>query len=828
VPEGGALTVWLQHESATAVDADGVAVLVEPVAVGGGSRLVIPIDQLPTTITVRTTQDRQLRQWSVVLVAAVVVPTLPEGGDCLSWVEEQLSEASPQQRGRLLQRRASCLKTKDIDGKIASLEQAIEAHVAIGEEHEAARAQIVLSFVLLQRSGALPEALALLEGVQTDNGELRWGLNYHWAIFSQAIGDYRQALRRLDEADELIQQLDLPTLAPTQNQTASVYADLGRFDEAEALQHQLVDDLTPGESCAGAESKSKRLDAMGWYLLRRAEAQEQTGEDPTMYLERARAIQERCELPELSRANTLVNLALAAWHRGDFPAVTAALDAVDALQPSSDLLYALWYSDLRSRVSRATGETEGALAATAQLVALARLSSTPDSLSQAHDARAELLSSIGRISEAIEASEEAHQALLAGISQIPLGGGRESFLAARERITERYVALLLEEDRPEEAMAVVRRTRSRVLRAAQISHRITALSPDERREWEHAMVAYAGIRKQQQDMMSESWQLSLAALDAQESQRQALADAASLALDRVLSVLEESTAATLRAPDPGEVMLTWFSVEGAWVGFSSTTDGTQAVTIGALPPDPDSRGAALLGPFVDRIVGAERITLLPWGALRSDDLHTLPVGGMALQEHAPVAYSLDLSGQRRATDAAGSGLLVVADPGGTLSHAREEGEQIPAASARLLGGQASRAAVLAALPDADRFHYAGHAEYRHDDALGARMSLADGDLLIGDILALSRAPRQVVLSACEGSRSPPGPVETWGLAQAFLIAGADEVLAASRPVDDAAGAALARALYAADPGLSLTQRLPAAIRAVGSKHDLAAWRVWVR
>lgn len=56
---------------------------------------------------------------------------------------------------------------------------------------------------------------------------------------------------------------------------------------------------------------------------------------------------------------------------------------------------------------------------------------------------------------------------------------------------------------------------------------------------------------------------------------------------------------------------------------------------------------------------------------------------------------------------------------------------------------------------------------------GARRApAADGDRLeVTDILALERAPNQVILSACEGARDEYSEVATLGLAQAFVVAG---------------------------------------------------------
>ncbi|HMV68925.1 MAG TPA: CHAT domain-containing protein [Myxococcota bacterium] len=76
--------------------------------------------------------------------------------------------------------------------------------------------------------------------------------------------------------------------------------------------------------------------------------------------------------------------------------------------------------------------------------------------------------------------------------------------------------------------------------------------------------------------------------------------------------------------------------------------------------------------------------------------------------------------------------------------------------------------------------------------------LADGAALTAaDVLSGPPPPARVVLSGCETGRTRPTDVETLGLAQAFVVAGAGAVVASVRPVDDAEAAVWMAALYGA-------------------------------
>ncbi|MEJ7732508.1 MAG: CHAT domain-containing protein, partial [Polyangiaceae bacterium] len=136
-----------------------------------------------------------------------------------------------------------------------------------------------------------------------------------------------------------------------------------------------------------------------------------------------------------------------------------------------------------------------------------------------------------------------------------------------------------------------------------------------------------------------------------------------------------------------------------------------------------------------------------------------------------------------------------------------------AGGARLvtLGGPTlDHAALGSALATASFLHWAGHATYAAD-ALATGFPLGEGSRFsAADVLSLSRVPRRVVLSACESARAPSrASALGLGLAQAFMVVGTEQAVAASRPVADAAAEAFVRALYASP---AFAQDLGAAAR----------------
>jgi len=162
--------------------------------------------------------------------------------------------------------------------------------------------------------------------------------------------------------------------------------------------------------------------------------------------------------------------------------------------------------------------------------------------------------------------------------------------------------------------------------------------------------------------------------------------------------------------------------------------------------------------------------------------------------------------------------LLVGDPDLTLPDARAEVDVIAPLLAGqfdlniLRAGEAKRDALLDALATVSLFHFARHAWHAGLDGLDSGLGAAGGEkILIGDVLTLRHSPQIVVLSACESGRAvriPPGRGTNsrlagrglpggWGVAQAFLAAGSEAVVAPVRAVTDKESAAFARTFYQA-------------------------------
>jgi len=233
--------------------------------------------------------------------------------------------------------------------------------------------------------------------------------------------------------------------------------------------------------------------------------------------------------------------------------------------------------------------------------------------------------------------------------------------------------------------------------------------------------------------------------------------------------------------------------------------------------------AILLGPLREDL-GDGPLVLVPTGAL-----HALPWGLLATCRGRPVSVAPSAtlwhraSARRapagpsapagRAAPGASSVPADPSDPAGRAGRAAAsvlaggQGRVVLVAGPGLPGAAAEVAAlrrrypgatsftprrarvedVLSALDGASLAHIAAHGRFRSDNPLFSSLALGDGPLMVYDIERMRRAPRRIVLSACDSGVSGVRPGdELMGLAAALFAQEAATLVASVVPVSDEA------------------------------------------
>lgn len=221
----------------------------------------------------------------------------------------------------------------------------------------------------------------------------------------------------------------------------------------------------------------------------------------------------------------------------------------------------------------------------------------------------------------------------------------------------------------------------------------------------------------------------------------------------------------------------------------------------------------LIEPIARRLAGRSTIIIEPDGVLSDVPFQVLrdPRGRLLSEAHmivyntgfAPAASSgsdLRVSSATRA--------LVVGAPTipeemqsefpplpDALHEAEDVGTYFPQKSL-LVGEKATMPAVLAALPTAEIFHFAGHTTFSGAEAglllAGNKPSILDAAQLDGVRMMNGKI---VVLSACSTAAEEHGYASQQGLVRAFIRAGARQVVATRWAIDSTGSAAFMKSFY---------------------------------
>ena len=668
----------------------------------------------------------------------------------------------------------------------------------LGEVDE--KTLLVYGYIRDRNLATARETLADLQLPLEAPAESRYLAGYYRGLLAEKEGDYRSALAEIQEAVEIAERVKLDRerwLA--EEKLALLLRGMGRSRDAAQLFERLRQKPHSADSCEDAQLLSNQA----WATLLAREAGERFG-DPTHLLEKALETYATCDrvTPE-KRANILLNLALAHLQEGRLAQAKGLLAQARKLQLHPPLFQMLWRLDLEARIALREGRPAEALRWFEDLQELGLVTSSPDGRLRAAFGRARAQEALGDRSVALETLREAEALLDEQSLQIPLHEGRETFMATRQAVVSLHVELLLEQARTADALAVARHARSRMLRQLERTDRLASLTPEQRARWDRLLTDYQERRRVLENRAKEDWKLPADRLRHEQVARKAEAEAVNRLLDRAFLLLGNpggGTAAAAPSPRPGELILAYHPLSDGWVGFAADGKTVMAHRF-KLSPEilsrPEELARRLLLPFRASIAKAERIRLLPTGTLESVDFHALPFDGDALLVRGPVVYGLDLPLSADPVQAPGRRALLVADPRDDLPGALAEARTVravlksrsrPWITEELKNREASATAIRSRLAAADLLHYAGHGTFSGFGGWESGLLLAEEtQLTLGDLLALDRVPTWVVLSACDtGRASTETPVESLGLARAFLLAGSQAVVASTRPADDRA------------------------------------------
>ncbi|HLT38879.1 MAG TPA: CHAT domain-containing protein [Enhygromyxa sp.] len=371
------------------------------------------------------------------------------------------------------------------------------------------------------------------------------------------------------------------------------------------------------------------------------------------------------------------------------------------------------------------------------------------------------------------------------------------------------------------------------------------LAPELEREYRDLLSQHQERKQAIAARLQDSWRLSTAELEAARGQLRAESDRADKLLIEATALLEQGaptwSCERSLAGQPGEAVLVMApSSDGrSWIAMFGLRDDSGELTIETMRVDlarggPDAAADAILDKFTAGFERAREVRIIPVGAFMPVEFHRL---WFARGQQRPViTYSLGLGTALDTNDAWERTAAVVAGSSDLDAVAREA----VAVGTRLqdLDWTVSSRWSLDELVQPSLLHYAGHGAGGSGLGWDSAIELPEiGRVSAARIVAGQRSPRLVVLGACSAARVSSEAIDGgMNLAAAFLLAGAQLVIAPTRDVDDDAayqlGVSLYRDLGDANPeelsrALSRVQREQlVGIAAPTGTKTFSAWRAW--
>jgi tetratricopeptide (TPR) repeat protein len=854
------LVIWTETSAVedASITVDGQTLSLPSVSIEGGRRvrLATPNGAVEVGVTARK-RGREARL-TVSLTPPAAVPALvaaraaAQRGD-LAEAELRLAEvereASPAVRLQAKRQRARLALRRGAPEAAAALRQTLDEAHQLGRTADEMNDRFALAYHLLFDARQLGPARGILEGAQI-SGPL--------AAESEVARDYFLGLLAMETGD-------LRTAIPKLSASAAGAARLGQDDQRgaalEVLSEALVTLGRDAESASAAEQarallpedaepceRVRGLSNFGWALLRAGGGAKQRDDA----LQEAQALAATKCPAELG--HVLTNIAVAEHSSGHTERARQALSAARAATETPEPRDAEWWLAIEGRLALAEGRPAEAQDAFDALQALGEAAALPRAVFEGRLGRAEVLVARGDEPAARVAFDAANQALSQWAAFVPLGEGREGFLRAHSCVAEAELGALVAwsgrsgdpDGARREALHAASRAASRAVAAWAGLSAVERLPETQRTLWLEAVGRYRAQR-----VVVEERAAGLAGGPSSEL------DAARSALQRELESAfallgpQEATSRTKEAPSSppaGEIQLAFASLGVSWITLAATLAETWAEPIprssGRPPREVLERASVSLRQALAR---ATRVRVVSDGPGSGIDVHALELAGVPLLATHTVTYGLDVGAPSSARPVAARVAVVVVDPtrDAPAIRATADGTAVELGRAgfaveRIEGENATHEALRDALerPEVDLFYYAGHAVYEGlAGSLAGLHVAAEGRLTVSDILALERVPRQVVLLACEGGRTETGSATGLGVAQAFVLRGAEIAIAATRPVEDAMaarlGVALSRELGAGKPPSDALASSQAALyedqpAELERPDGWGAFRAWVR
>lgn len=691
------------------------------------------------------------------------------------------------------------------------------ARAEAGDARGEADAQQALGEILLDfRSFAAAERaferrLALVRRLGDREQEVH-ALNY-LGFVSQQGGDLERALSLQQEALRIARGSgDDGALSHALHSIGSVHRDLGRLDDARA---DYVEAARRREAAGDPRSRAWSLAGLGRVEKERSHARaalEAYGAAVEIFerIGDRRAL--AWHLLEVARLRAIL---------GDRPAARSAFESTIAQMRSIELPYACLAIAEYGLLLADDGEGGRAVEAGRQARAAADATGNPEMRWSAAHGHGRILRRLGRREEALVSILDA-VAIIEGmrVDLLPSDAAKSGFFEKRQVVFEDAAALLVDLGRPERALEIAERARSRAfLDLLGSTERDGTASETEPSADEPSPPTPRTRGRTPGDAERGSGVTSPRPPSAPSASLRSGALVEPPDLDAIRDEARRRDSPILEYFAIGDRVLVWLVTPDGEVRHVAAPIGRESLRrlAEAARSRDGGEGARrelhrrLFEPFEDLLPGdpSRAVLIVPHGPLFLVSFAGLPDarGRYVVERHA-LAYAPSIGVMRhlrtRAVPPAGASrpVLVIGNPKmppsrrgdpplPALPGADEEAEIVrrvwPAGAATVLRGEAARESEVRRLAPASAvIHFATHGVVRADDPMRSYVALSpdpaprpegDGFLTVREVFDLRITAGLVVLSACDTGLGRIEADGVMGLGRAFLSAGAGAVVA---------------------------------------------------
>ncbi len=683
------------------------------------------------------------------------------------------------------------------------LTAAIVGFQGLGRELQEARRRGVLVNTLLMQARDLVTAADVVAQFDVPARCVRCWLfaEQAQAVLALESGDLRKALSIARPASQLAIEIGEPGFETDLSITiAETLSRMGRSEEAREILEGVIT-YKDTYIC----SRGSALNNLGWLSL--LDTMEGTAPatlaEPALIESGKIFSAEPCS-NQNEQANVATNLARAAILRHDAHAASQELAQAKKHMPNGSARLQVWWLEVEAQIALEEKTHQRANKIYERLIALAKATDQTQPWALGELGLARSLQREGRLKEALEAFRRGSSVLDRASLAVPLGEGRTHYLAYADQLSAEYLALLIQLKRGEEAFDVARAMRRRVLASVDWWQRVEALDPARLSAWQAALSEYRIQRAELDAEAEEDWTLSREMLTRRIEQRGSKLAKLREQLESALAVLaiqspETALPELARADDEAVILVT--GTPHVWWAFVAES-GVHVYSAGSGPPTREL-AAKLIEKARPHLQNKKRIRLMLSGEWESIDWQSLQIDSTMLIERFAIEYSLDLQASPRCATSSTATALVIGNPTSDLPRAGPEAELAASTLAnrgwrviKQIGTDVHIEEVRRYIedPSVEWFHFAGHAAQEDSDGWRSSMLFADRrSIEVGDVLSMARVPRTIVLAGCEtGNRESVG----LGLAHAFLVAGACEVIASTHSLPDVTAQRTMLMLYA--------------------------------